>query len=521
MESDYQGLWSQCELQKTEAQNYLKQIEALVDSSPAGILLLDQRGVILRANHEFSRMVAREDQALEQWTAQQLIDHLSSSLGPPAAAAALRRVLLGEENQTEICFTEPAPKSVLAQHAAVLDSSGQPLGAVVLLQDISEIAHMRQELEDLAQLPQANPFPVVRLGIDGQLVYANPACQAFLDQVGLHGDVRPLLPSHFRSLLRQVLQTRQTITDLVVEFKGRVLQLTLRPFSSRDEVFLMIVDISEKQRAERLLRERAEQLKTAYARLAGSQAQLVQSAKMALLGNVAAGMAHEINTPVGAIGSSIDTIALLARRISEQALRWAPAAERDRLLGQFQSLQEVAGTIAVAGDRIAKIVRSLKSFVRLDEAPVKSVDLHEGLESTLTLLHNRLKQRIEVVREYHPLPLVECVPSQINQVFMNLLVNAVEAIDGPGTIWIKTESSGSAVKTTIRDSGKGIAPEKLNELFEPTFTDQGGRVGAGLGLSISQKIVHDHGGEIQVQSNLGQGSRFTVILPLRYAGPSA
>jgi signal transduction histidine kinase len=155
------------------------------------------------------------------------------------------------------------------------------------------------------------------------------------------------------------------------------------------------------------------------------------------------------------------------------------------VLEQLRMLTEMTGAIAVASDRIAKIVRSLKSFVRLDEAPVKSVDLHEGLESTLTLLHNRLKERIEVVREYHQLPLVECVPSQVNQVFMNILVNAVEAISGHGTIRIKTEGEPSRVRISISDSGRGIAPEKIRELFEPSFTTHGGRVGAGLGLSIS------------------------------------
>jgi signal transduction histidine kinase len=150
----------------------------------------------------------------------------------------------------------------------------------------------------------------------------------------------------------------------------------------------------------------------------------------------------------------------------------------------------------------------------LDEAELKTADLHEGLESTLTLVHHELKNRVQVVKEYGDIPSISCHPNQINQVFMNLLVNASQAVRGEGTITIKTFRDGDTVNVQISDTGAGIPPENLSRIFDPGFTTKGVGVGTGLGLSICFKIAQDHGGRIDVESTAGEGSTFTVRLPI-------
>ena len=163
---------------------------------------------------------------------------------------------------------------------------------------------------------------------------------------------------------------------------------------------------------------------------------------------------------------------------------------------------------------MVKLVESLRTFGRPDRAEVDRVDIHEGLEGTLAVLGHELKN-ITVERDYAELPLVECYPNRINQVFMNLLYNAAQAMPAGGTLSLRTTNDDEVVSVEGTDDGCGIAPEALGRIFEPGFTTKGGRVGMGLGVAISQRIIDHHGGEISIQSLLGQGSTFLVRLPVR------
>ncbi|MEE9169689.1 MAG: ATP-binding protein, partial [bacterium] len=161
-----------------------------------------------------------------------------------------------------------------------------------------------------------------------------------------------------------------------------------------------------------------------------------------------------------------------------------------------------------------RIVNSLKSFARLDEAVFQITDLHEGLESILTLLDQDLEGRISVVKEYGEIPLLACYPGELNQMFMNLLMNAVQAIERNGTITIRSFVEKGNVHVQIKDTGIGVSSERIKELFDPSFTKKGHRVKAGLGLFASYNIIQKHHGEIKVESEVGKGSTFTVILPM-------
>ena len=237
--------------------------------------------------------------------------------------------------------------------------------------------------------------------------------------------------------------------------------------------------------------------------------QLIQTEKMAALGLLVAGVAHEINTPMGAIHSNNDIMTRAVGKV-RKLLEPAPDNEVRRLL---DILGEVCRNNEIATERIMKIVGSLKNFARLDEAERKKVDIHDGIESTLSLLRHQLKNRIRIVKSFGDIPEIECYPNELNQVFMNILVNAAQAIKHRGEITVKTWREGDRVKIAISDTGVGIPPENLSKVFDPGFTTKGVGLGTGLGLSICYKIIQDHRGTIAAESSK-QGTTFTISIPL-------
>jgi len=237
--------------------------------------------------------------------------------------------------------------------------------------------------------------------------------------------------------------------------------------------------------------------------------QLIQSEKMAALGLLVAGVAHEINTPMGAIHSNNDIMTRAVGKV-RKLMESAPDNEVRRLL---DILGEVCRNNEIATERIMKIVRNLKNFARLDEAERKKVNIHEGIESTLSLLRHQLKSRIRIVKCFGDIPEIECYPNELNQVFMNILVNAAQAIKHRGEITVKTWREGDRVKIAISDTGVGIPPENLSKVFDPGFTTKGVGLGTGLGLSICYKIVQEHRGTIEAESSK-QGTTFTISIPL-------
>ena len=266
-------------------------------------------------------------------------------------------------------------------------------------------------------------------------------------------------------------------------------------------------------RLEERVRDRTAQLEganrelaDAYTELKNAEVQLVQSEKMASLGRLVAGVAHEINNPVSFIATSV---APLRRRLETAAAEASP-----EMLKLVREAEEIVGVMARGAERTAAIVRDLRSFSRLGEATRKRVDLHEGLDTSLRLLESRWRERIGVHRDYGVLPPVECDPAQVNQVFMNLLANACDAVAAGGNIWVATLADADTVTVTIRDDGVGMAPEVVGRIFDPFFTTKDVGSGTGLGLAISHGVVAAHGGRIEVESAPGKGSTFRVVLPV-------
>jgi PAS domain S-box-containing protein len=303
----------------------------------------------------------------------------------------------------------------------------------------------------------------------------------------------------------------------------RFVDVSLTRVSYGSDRILQVIchDVTERERFAAHLRNEAEELERLVAErtrdLRDSQAKLVQQEKMAALGKLVAGVAHEMNTPIGTINSNADTLgrSLKKLRVLLTCDSCPESVRQDPKVNQLLAMvEDIARINQIACERIVAIVRSLRNFARLDEAEQKMADLHEGLDSTLTLVHHELKNRVRVIKEYGDIPQIHCHPNKINQVFMNLLVNASQAISGEGSITIRTFREGDIVNVQFSDTGAGIRPENLTRIFDPGFTTKGVGVGTGLGLSIVFQIIHDHGGSVDVNSEVGKGSTFTLHLPV-------
>ncbi|HSJ24902.1 MAG TPA: ATP-binding protein [Longimicrobiales bacterium] len=247
----------------------------------------------------------------------------------------------------------------------------------------------------------------------------------------------------------------------------------------------------------------------------------VNEARLATLGMLMAGLAHEINTPLGALNSNHDVLRRALRKLQDiLADEIVEPHELDEVRRVVRAIDGILSVNDIAVERMTGLVRNLRNFGRLDQAEIDFVDLHDGLDGTLAILAHELKG-VTVVREFGDLPAVECHPQQVNQVFMNLLLNARQATAEGGTITVRTRSAEEYVEVTVADTGSGIVAEHLDRIFEPGFTSKGSRVGMGLGLPICLQIVEQHGGRIVVQSEPGAGAVFTVRLPRRHQGPAA
>jgi len=277
-----------------------------------------------------------------------------------------------------------------------------------------------------------------------------------------------------------------------------------------------------------------EQLMMTLDQLKNTQVHLVNSEKMASLGQLTAGIAHEINNPVSYISASIEGLQISMEDMLEIIQNYeeiTPENTQQKLVEieelkeeidyeeVLEGLTELTKNISTGAKRTAEIVKGLRHFSRLDEGALKLADIHEGLDSTLLLLKNKTKNHIKIVRQYdRSISEVECFPGQLNQVFMNILSNAIQAIENEGKIYINTQKEGETVEIRVRDTGKGIPPHLKEKIFEPFFTTKDVGEGTGLGLSISYGIIERHNGTIVVESELQKGTEFMISLPQKNLG---
>jgi signal transduction histidine kinase len=339
-----------------------------------------------------------------------------------------------------------------------------------------------------------------------------------------------------RHISKPILELREAANRVGTgDLSQRVKKLTGDEIGDLTEAFNKMVEDLSKARGELNLANRSlassnEALNVSMEELKATQEQLIQAEKMASLGQLTAGIAHEINNPINFVSANtqplkedlVDIMRVLTaydQAIKEKHLE-KEFKEIEKLKEDIQyemSIQEVRKLLEGIEDgarRTSEIVKGLRNFSRMDQNVFRKANLNESIQSTLTLLHNSYKNRVDIETDYGDLPEVDCFPGQINQVLMNILSNAIQAIPEKGKIFIKTRAKGDMAKISIRDTGSGMSDEVRKKIFDPFFTTKEVGKGTGLGLYISYGIIEKHNGKIEVFSREGEGTEFVITMPI-------
>lgn len=370
--------------------------------------------------------------------------------------------------------------------------------------------------ERYRQLVDMSPETIAVHSAEGKLLYLNPAGVKLIgastsDEVigkSIWDIVHPDSHELVRKRVTQALKEGKSVPPVEEKFvslDGKIIigEVTTTPvvYAEKKALLTVIQDITKRKQIEKELKNHTEHLEEEVRKQA---IELIQTEKMASMGLLVAGVAHEINNPLAFIKSNNEFVLEDLKKLE------ATLGGKKGQLETVTKAQKLLRTNADGIKRIADITKALKSFAKSDAEGRSPADINQGLKDTLTILQNQLKHRVQVHEEYGALPQIECNIGQLNQVFMNIIMNASEAMD-KGDIWIKTWTDNKNIYVKIKDNGEGIPRDRLNKVFDPFSSTK--KSGTGLGLSVSHRIVQDHKGSISVESEVGKGTTFTIRLP--------
>jgi two-component system NtrC family sensor kinase len=445
------------------------------------------------------------------------------------------------QNPDRLATEEADFQAILKKSARVIDYYGQLINWQLKEAEVGNLQPNSIESAQLQMLRTSSGQETMVLDnfaqsltelISAVEIYKQQGTQALEEAEGLRN--RIILGSMLISALiavvladktsRAIAQPIETVTN-VAQQVARESNFNLQvPVTTQDEIGLLAVSFNQ------LIQRVSEYTKE----LKHTQSQLIQTEKMSSLGQMVAGIAHEINNPVNFIGGNIDYANQYIQDLADLVTLYQEYYPNppDAILQHIEDIEleflredlpKTLSSMKMGADRIHEIVVSMRNFSRSDDGNMKSADIHEGIDSTLVILNHRLKQGIQVIKQYGKLPGIECSPAQLNQVFMNVIGNAIDALEEvkkgdkgySPTIWISTEvTADNTVTVKIRDNGPGIAPGCAQQIFDPFFTTKSIGKGTGLGLAISYQIVAKHQGKIEVNSQIGQGTEFVITLPV-------
>jgi hypothetical protein len=565
-----------------ELQRSLALLRATFESTADGIVAVDREGRITHYNRKFVEMWEIPEGLMESRDFHPILAFILEQLQNPEKFCRQIKALSENTNIDYHTVLEFRDGRVFEYHSLPSKVGQEIVGRVWNFSDITERKHSEEQL--CSSLKELTDFKcaldrsaiVAITDARGIITYINDKfCElSQYEREELIGKDHRVINSgyHSREFFKNLWGTIAQGKVWKGEIKNKAkdgsdywVDTTIVPFLDENgkpfQYLAIRFDITQRKETESALRRsqkqlqaQTEQLKKTLGDLKRTQAQLVHSEKMSSLGQLVAGVAHEINNPVSFIYGNLSHATLymeellhLLQLYREHYPTPVPAiqeaAEEIEIEFLMQDVPSLLDSMKLGAERIRNIVRSLRNFSRLDEAQMKSVNLHEGIESTLLVLQNRLKaipgRPIEIIKNYGNIPEIECYAGQLNQVFMNLLSNAIDALENqpePRRISIKTEvaidppqnlelpnsptssagtNSQPFVAIEIADNGPGISPADLQRLFDPFFTTKPVGKGTGLGLAISyQIVVEKHGGRLKCDSEPGRGAAFTIEIPL-------
>ena len=528
-----------------------RRLREMLETVDLVAVILDREGRVVFVNDYWASITgwSAAEAVGEDWFARFLPD---GSQAPLLAAfrESMARGVLSPHLEAEILTRDGGRRRIAWSNTLSRDAAGAIVGAISLGEDVTE----KRRSDDALAASWERFYSIVNTiteaiflhdAATGRIVDVNDAATAMygFSREELMGTDAGALSAGEPPYTEEVAAGRvaRAVAGEPQSFEWHArrrdgslfwVEVSLRfaAIGGKDHVLAVVKDISERRAYEAAADEHLQKLVALNKRLEDAHVQLLQSEKMASIGQLAAGVAHEINNPVGYVFSNIGSLEkylhdfmrmLDAYEKAEADLPEAARTGLERMRGEIDLAflrRDVLSLLAESREginRVRKIVQDLKDFSRVGSTDEwQWVDLHAGLDSTLNIVWNELKYKTTVEKDYGDLPRVRCLPSQINQVFMNLLVNAAHAIDVKGVVTVRTGRGEDEVWVEVEDTGAGIPPENLKRIFDPFFTTKPVGKGTGLGLSVSYNIVQKHRGRIEVRSEVGKGSTFRVCLPI-------